>query len=271
MPRAARTRRRLAFSSRNRWFSSSRCSNETDSELLLAISGSPLHTAYQNVFEELAHVVEDRSDVRLQGRSMVVVIAAVLFEIAEERFRIGVAPVSEENCIFSVAIERLFLSRFNNKRTEKPGLLLEVRVAVIPIGSALPYRKTVNKRRPRSDAGETKAGNAIHLRGNAQTVPVNRGGFFQFVGHGHRNGVALTPSQGWPRNRSVDRSGHDAASRKVHRRGVDRKLKMVAAESYRRLRDDSFGGAYIFGDQSGSSTGKSCAMNDLPPAQPVAP
>src|ERR1035437_4196227 len=66
MPRAARTRRRLAFSSRSRWFSSSHCSNETDSELLLAISGSLLHAAYQNVFEELAHVVEDRSYVRLQ-------------------------------------------------------------------------------------------------------------------------------------------------------------------------------------------------------------
>src|ERR1039458_1262382 len=66
MQLAARTRSRLAFSSRSRWFSSSRCSNETDSELLLGISGSLLLAAYQTVFDELAHVVEDRSDVRLQ-------------------------------------------------------------------------------------------------------------------------------------------------------------------------------------------------------------
>jgi hypothetical protein len=44
----------------------SRCSNETDSELLLAISCSLLHTTNQNVFEKLAHVVEDHIHVRLQ-------------------------------------------------------------------------------------------------------------------------------------------------------------------------------------------------------------
>src|SRR3546814_10315098 len=54
-------------------------------------------------------------------------------------------------------------------------LLLQARMAVIPIGARLHDRKLVGEGRARLDAGEGNPGHAVHLERHEQPVPVDRG------------------------------------------------------------------------------------------------
>jgi len=56
-------------------------------------------------------------------------------------------------------------------------------MAVVPVGARLHDRELVDERLARLDAGEAYARHAIHVEGQDQAVPVDRGVLVQIVGH----------------------------------------------------------------------------------------
>src|SRR3546814_19737440 len=83
------------------------------------------------------------------------------------------------------------LCGINNDRPVVAELLLETRMAVIPICARLNDREFINEFGSRLDAGKTDAGYAVHLKGQDQTVPVDRAVFVKIVDDGEACGLSL--------------------------------------------------------------------------------
>src|SRR6516225_419113 len=138
------------------------------------------------------------SNVRKKGPDcmlMVVVVVALLLEIAEDGFGIFVGPVREHDRILAIALDRILAGGRDDNRTVVPRLLLEMAVAMIPVGSALPDRKVVDEGLTWIDSPETQTRDPIYGARRPHTVPVNRGLLLELVGDGDRHRVALTPAQ----------------------------------------------------------------------------
>ena len=159
---------------------------------------------------------------------MKVVIVALLFEIAEEGLRIFVGPVGKDHDVLPIAFDRMFVPRIDNERAILSGLFLEPAVAVIPIGAALADWKAVDESFARRDSGEAQAGYAVHICGDPDSVPVNRGRRFQAVRDGKGHGVAFPPSQGWSRNGTVNSSGVCGTPGEIHRNLLGKEVEVVA-------------------------------------------
>ncbi len=76
----------------------------------------------------------------------VIVVVALEFEVADDGVRVLVAPIRQHHHI--IAVERLGVAapRLDDDRAVEPGLLLKRRMAVVPVGAALPHRKAVDGR-----------------------------------------------------------------------------------------------------------------------------
>ena len=75
-------------------------------------------------------------------------------------------------------------------------LLLEARVAVVPVGARLADRELVDEGLAGLDAGEADARHAVHLERHEQAMPVDRGVLVQRVGDREPDALAfLQPDQ----------------------------------------------------------------------------
>ena len=99
------------------------------------------------------------------------------------------------------------LGRFDDKRAERPELLLKPRVAVVPIGSTLADRKPIGKQLPRRNAAERHPRDPIHRGRQDQPVPVNRSVFVEQVEHAQHRVLTLAEANGFAGYRPVDGDG----------------------------------------------------------------
>ena len=106
----------------------------------------------------------------------VVVIVALDFEFGEHMFRILVGPVRQLNNIVTVSADCFAAPWFDNDRPVHSRLLLMAGMRVIPVGAALLEAKTIGECFSGGNSGETDAGNPIHLVGQEDAVPMDRGG-----------------------------------------------------------------------------------------------
>ena len=107
------------------------------------------------------------------------------------------APVRQHDHVLPVISDRVRLRRIDDQGTVVTELLLQARMAVIPVGARLLERKLVGKGRMGLDAREANARDPVHFHRNEQTVPVDRGVFVEVIGHCKPHGLSLTqPDQG---------------------------------------------------------------------------
>src|SRR3546814_16355576 len=99
------------------------------------------------------------------------------------------------------------LCGINNDRPVVAELLLETRMAVIPLCARLNDREFINEFGSRLDAGKTDAGYAVHLTGQEQTVPAERDVSVKMVDDGEACGLSPLPPDRRRRPRTVDHAG----------------------------------------------------------------
>src|SRR5215472_17005080 len=106
-------------------------------------------------------------------------------------------------------------------------------MAVVPIGAALMHGEAVDEGFAGRDAAEAEARHAVHGRGRAHAVPVDRARLAQAVGDGERHGVALAPAQDGRRDLAIDPGRHGLPAVKGERHGPGLERKFGAAEDRR--------------------------------------
>ena len=164
------------------------------------------------------------------GAFVEVVVVTQFLERGVELLRVFVAPVRQQHYLLAVNRVGIRGLRVNDDGTIQAGLFLKAGVAVVPIGAVLYHRELVGERFPRFDAIERQAGNAIHLIGQQQAVPVNRAGFRQQVGDLQRDGVAFAPAQGRPGDAAVDGGSRSGLAGEVHIGAAQGQVKGVTAQ-----------------------------------------
>ena len=89
-----------------------------------------------------------------------------------------------------------------------PGLLLEPRVAVVPVRAVLPQGEAVRKRLARADTGEVHAGDAVHRIRYNHAMPVDRGVLAQGVRHPDDRLLPFAEPEQRPWDGAIDRRRH---------------------------------------------------------------
>ena len=143
----------------------------------------------------LAHVLEERGQRALAE----VVVIRLLLQLLEDASRALVRPVREHDDVFAIERNRIGLARLDHERSVDALLLLEARVAVVPVGARLLHRELIAVRLARMDAREAEAGHAVHVGGQQDAVPVNRRVLVKAVRDVQGDGVPLPPPQQRPR------------------------------------------------------------------------
>src|SRR3546814_4686801 len=84
-----------------------------------------------------------------------------------------VGPVVEHHHVVAIRGVAIRAGRLNHQRAVQRVLLLETRVRVIPIGTALAQLELVEKALTGGNAGKTEAGHAVHLKRQDDAVPMD--------------------------------------------------------------------------------------------------
>ena len=155
-------------------------------------------TAAREVAEEVAH-----------RRSAVVRIVRLLLQLREHRVGVREQPVGQHDHVFPVVGHRIGSRGVDDQRTVMPELLLQARMAVVPVGAALDHRIAVGERLARRDPRKRDPRHAVHLERQQDAVPVDRRRLVQLVADPQGHGLPLAEPQ--------QRRGHAAAHR--HGRG----------------------------------------------------
>ena len=117
----------------------------------------------------LAHVVDEVA----HGALVEVVVVRLLLELGQDPSGIFISPIRQHHHVIAIITERLRLLGIDDQSTVNADLLLQSRVAVIPIGTVLFDREFVLVHAIGRDAVEAQAGHAIHVGRQKDTVPVN--------------------------------------------------------------------------------------------------
>ena len=81
----------------------------------------------------LAHVVDEVAN----GALVEVVVVRLFFELGHNPRRVFVGPITQHDDIVTIVGERLWILGINHQRTVNTDLLLEARMAVVPVGAVL--------------------------------------------------------------------------------------------------------------------------------------
>ena len=170
-----------------------------------------------------------------RGGLAVVVVAALLAQAHEHAHGIGVGPVGELDDVVAVGPDVVGrIGGVDDDGAVHAGELLHARVRVVPVGAVLAHAEAVGEGLPRRDAGKAHPGNAVHLVGELDAVPVDGGGLAQAVGDADRHGVALAPAQHGAGKRAVDDSGHARSAGEVDGSLGHHQIELRAAQLRRR-------------------------------------
>ena len=138
------------------------------------------------------------------GPLLVVVVVGPLLQAGQDPMRILEGPVPEHHHVVPVVLEGFLLGGIDDERAILAQLLLESRVAVVPVGPVLADRVAVLERFAGGDAVEGDHGNAVHTVRKQDSVPVDGGVLLQRVGDPDHRLIAFPESQEGPRKRAVD-------------------------------------------------------------------
>src|SRR3546814_19031041 len=81
-------------------------------------------------------------------------------------------PVGQDDHMLAVGGDRTGINRIDDDRAVMADLLLEPRMAVIPVGAVLADWELVGEGGPWLDAREADAGHAVHVERQDEAVPV---------------------------------------------------------------------------------------------------
>ncbi len=170
------------------------------------------------------------------GGPVAVVVVALLFQVAEDGLGRLVGPVGQQQHMLAVGRVALLAAGMDDDGAVYPRLFLVARMAVVPVGAALFYRKPVGEGLARCDAAEAQARHTVHVRRHQQAVPVQRGGFGQPVVHPQGDTVALAPMQHRCRHAAVDGRGGADRTGEVDGQFADEQVEIGARQPLRRGR-----------------------------------
>ena len=161
--------------------------------------------------------------------------------------------VRQHDDVLAVVADRVGPGGVDDDRSVVAELLLKARMAVIPIGAALPHRELGGEGRARLDAGKRDAGYPVHGGGNQQTVPVNRGLLVEVVDDVEPSGLAFLQADDWPRHRAVEADRLHRAAVDHHRLARDAQRDVVAAHGRQRRGEARRNGLRPGGEASGEA------------------
>ncbi len=184
------------------------------------------------VGQRRAQAVASRVAGEVADRALVVVVVrGHLLEPGVQRVRVQVGPVRQQDHVLAVPAVRRWRDRVDQQRAVQAGLLLEHRMAVVPVGAGLAHGEAVQPGLARRDAVEAHARHAVHVGGQHDAVPVHRGGHVgHAIGHAHADGVAFLPAQDRRRQRAVDGDGRAGAAGEVDGGLADGEVETAAGQ-----------------------------------------
>ena len=150
--------------------------------------------------------------------------------MAINRLRVFERPVGQDHRVVPVVGEGLRVLRLDHQGAVSAGLLLEPRVAVIPVRAGLLDMVAVLVGLARLDAVEVNPRHPIHAEGHQDAVPVKGGmlGVHQMVGHVQGDILALPQVHQRPGNRTVDGGSRPLAPVDMNRRITYGKIVAVS-------------------------------------------
>lgn len=180
----------------------------------------------------LTDVVDEVADSTL----VIVVIVGLFLERFHQLKRLFVGPVAEHDHVFAVVFEWLWLFGVDHQRPVNPRLFLKARVAVVPIGAVLFDLEAIDVHAIGRDTVEAQPRHAVHVGGQNDAVPVDRGGFVEtvFYPDGHR--IAFAPAQQRAWNTAVDRHRGSGITRDIDLGFADIQIELGAGQPGRLTR-----------------------------------
>ena len=144
-----------------------------------------------------------------QGALAVVEVARLLLELAQDGAGRHRMMVGEHHHVIARHLVAFAFRRLDDDGRVHALLLLAAGMAVVPVGARLPDLEAVGEGRAGLDAGEAHHRHAVHVVGQQDAVPMDRGVLVQPVGDVDGDIFALLPAQRRSRDLAVD--GEDAA------------------------------------------------------------
>ena len=139
----------------------------------------------------LADIINEVTD----GTLVVVVVVRLLLQLFHDMRRVFVGPVRQHHHIVAVVAEWLGFLRVYDQRPIDTNLFLKAGMAVVPVGAVLFDLELVHIHTTRLDTVEAQAGYAVHVHRQDDSVPMNRGVFFQTVPDSQGDRITFTPAQ----------------------------------------------------------------------------
>ena len=193
-----------------------------------------------------------------------VVVHGHLLHPPVQRGPIQVGPVREQQHVFAVEAVGRWCDRVDHDRPVQPGLFLEQRMAVVPVGAVLPELEAVVVGLARGDAVKAQPRHAVHVGRQQQAVPVDRADVIaQRVVHVQVDGLALAPAQDRRRQRLVHGDRGACLAGEVHRQLADvQVLGGTAQFGYREGDLTGLGGGQAPQARAGDQAGKAQALDE---------
>src|SRR5262249_18375880 len=167
---------------------------------------------------------------RACGSLMIVVVVALLLEIAYDHLGLLVSPFRKQHDVVAIVLDRILATGLDDDRAVVSHLLLKSAVAVIPVGSALMNQEAVHEGLVRHDPRKAEAGDAVHRGGHSNSMPMNRGMLLEVIGDRDGHGVALAPMQDRTWDRAVDCGCNRWMPGKIDGRFFDSQIEVTAVQ-----------------------------------------
>ncbi|MDT4809231.1 hypothetical protein FQZ97_421110 [compost metagenome] len=173
-----------------------------------------------------ADVVDEVTD----GALVLVVVVRLLLQLGQDARGVLIGPVAQHHHVVAVVAERLGLFRVDHQGAVDPDLLLQARVAVVPVGTVLVDLESVLVQAVGGDAMEAQAGHAIHVGRQDHAVPMDGGILPETIAHAQGDRITFAPTQNRSGQRTVD--GHGGARRtgNVYRGLSDKQIEIGATQ-----------------------------------------
>ena len=164
------------------------------------------------------------------GALVQVVVVGLDAQLAQDRMRILVAPVRQQDHMVTIGGDRIRFARFDHDRAVHAQRFLQAGMRVVPVGAGLAHLEGVQPAFARADAVEAQPRHAVHVGRQQDAVPVQRGVLAQTVAHAQAHRVAFAPAQHRRGQRTVDGLRPGVAAGEVHRPAPDLQREIGAAQ-----------------------------------------
>ena len=152
-----------------------------------------------------------------QGLALEIEMAGVDLEAPEDRLRRERAVIGEHDDMLAVIGDRIGTGGVDDDRAVMAFLLLQARMAVIPVGAALHDGELVEVVRSRLDARKRHARHAVHIGRQDQPVPVDRAVLLELIDDVEPHALAFAQPDQRGGDRAVETDCAELAPVDAHR------------------------------------------------------